>query len=212
MSTSPGKNKGSFKIKVRYVVVPTGTTFTEKEVDTPYRFETRDEAEEYVRKYFPHYNVRIQDSRDPSNVRDEEYFRKQIQLYEPYPGNLPEANRSKSLEERLEDIRIVRMQLENKEFETIQKAKKTFAKIIPSGATPAKEQKTESEKKGFFGSMFSSETKPTAEESKPTTSKVTSEITQEQKPQAEKKGLFGSLFGSEKATTAPSTKETLPIS
>ena len=57
--------RNSYKVRLKYSLVPKGVAVDTRYVDTPYRFETVQEAREYAKQLFPCYSFVIKGSRDP---------------------------------------------------------------------------------------------------------------------------------------------------
>jgi hypothetical protein len=57
--------RNSYKVRLKYSLVPKGVAVDTRYVDTPYRFETSQEAREYAKQLFPCYSFVIKGSRDP---------------------------------------------------------------------------------------------------------------------------------------------------
>lgn len=56
--------RNSYKVRLKYTLVPKGVAVDTRYVDTPYRFETVQEAREYAKQLFPCYSFVIKGSRD----------------------------------------------------------------------------------------------------------------------------------------------------
>lgn len=65
--------RNSYKIRLKYVLVPKGVQVESHFVDTPYRFETYKDAREYAKELFPCYSFVVEGSADIPNFNEREF-------------------------------------------------------------------------------------------------------------------------------------------
>ena len=96
--------RNSYKVRLKYTLVPKGVATDTRYVDTPYRFETVQEAREYAKQLFPCYSFVIKGSRDPPT-------------FNTYKDSFRGRNGIESrqdIESRLRDIEILQRKLQEK--------------------------------------------------------------------------------------------------
>lgn len=124
-------SRNSFKIKLKYIVVPKGVKNELRFIDTPYRFQSYQEAREYAKELFPCNAYVIEGSRDDPNfnetefikrtTREELYKTRHYDMYGVKPSYIKLSNtnsyKSIELEQKLRDIDYLRKKLDEKETE-----------------------------------------------------------------------------------------------
>lgn len=68
--------RNSYLIKLKYVLVPKGVKTDVRYIDTPYRFQTYQEARAYAKELFPCYSYAIQGSADRPNFNDSQFIQR----------------------------------------------------------------------------------------------------------------------------------------
>lgn len=123
--------RNSYKIRLKYVLVPKGVEVESHFIDTPYRFETYKDAREYAKELFPCYSFVVDGSADSPNFNEREFLSrgkpkelenmKYSQVYDIKEPVLFTKNSGKELEkdikQKLADIEVLRKKLDEKEAE-----------------------------------------------------------------------------------------------
>jgi hypothetical protein len=126
--------RNSYKIRLKYVLVPKGVQVESHFVDTPYRFETYKDAREYAKELFPCYSFVVEGSADIPNFNEREFVSrgkpKEIEnakysevftVKEPvlFTKNKKSNNTDTEadIKQKLVDIEILRSKLDKKEAE-----------------------------------------------------------------------------------------------
>jgi hypothetical protein len=123
--------RNSYKIRLKYVLVPKGVEVESHFIDTPYRFETYQDAREYAKELFPCYSFVVDGSADSPNFNEREFLSrgkpkelenmKYSQVYDIKEPVLFTKNSGKELErdikQKLADIEVLRKKLDEKEAE-----------------------------------------------------------------------------------------------
>jgi hypothetical protein len=123
--------RNSYKIRLKYVLVPKGVEVESHFIDTPYRFETYKDAREYAKELFPCYSFVVDGSPDSPNFNEREFLSrgkpkevenmKYSQVYDIKEPVLFTKNSGKELErdvrQKLADIEVLRKKLDEKEAE-----------------------------------------------------------------------------------------------
>lgn len=126
--------RNSYKIRLKYVLVPKGVQVESHFVDTPYRFETYKDAREYAKELFPCYSFVVEGSADIPNFNEREFVSrgkpKEIEnakysevftVKEPVLFTKNKKNNTTDTEadikQKLVDIEILRSKLDKKEAE-----------------------------------------------------------------------------------------------
>jgi hypothetical protein len=123
-------SRNSYKIKLKYFVVPKGVKNELRFIDTPYRFQSFQEAREYAKELFPCNAYVIEGSGDKPNfnetqfiqraTREEVYKSKDYDLYGVKPNYIQlKSNGNNSLKQKLEDIDYLRKKLDAMEKQLI---------------------------------------------------------------------------------------------
>jgi hypothetical protein len=125
--------RNSYKIRLKYVLVPKGVEVESHFVDTPYRFETYKDAREYAKELFPCYSYVVEGSPEEPNFNEREFISrgkpKELQnmkysqvydvkepiLFTKNIGNGKETE--KDIKQKLADIEVLRKKLDEKEME-----------------------------------------------------------------------------------------------
>lgn len=89
--------RNSYMVRLKYTLVPTGVQTDTRFVDTPYRFQSYQEARAYAKELFPCYTYVVEGSRDPPTFTD---YRLE--------------HDSKAITARLKDIDLLQKKLEDK--------------------------------------------------------------------------------------------------
>jgi hypothetical protein len=117
-------SRNSYKIKLKYFVVPKGVKNELRFIDTPYRFQSFQEAREYAKELFPCNAYVIEGSGDQPNfnetkfiqraTREEMYKSKNYDLYGANPRYIQlKSNSNNSLiMKKLEDIEYLKNKLD----------------------------------------------------------------------------------------------------
>jgi hypothetical protein len=123
--------RNSYKIRLKYVLVPKGVEVESHFIDTPYRFETYKDAREYAKELFPCYSFVVDGSPDAPNFNEREFLSrgkpkevenmkysqvydvKEPVLFTKNSGKEPE----KDIRQKLADIEVLRKKLDEKEAE-----------------------------------------------------------------------------------------------
>jgi hypothetical protein len=126
--------RNSYKIRLKYVLVPKGVQVESHFVDTPYRFETYKDAREYAKELFPCYSFVVEGSADIPNFNEREFVSrgkpKEIEnakysevftVKEPVLFTKNKKSNTTDTEadikQKLVDIEILRSKLDKKEAE-----------------------------------------------------------------------------------------------
>lgn len=122
--------RSSYKIRLKYMLVPKGVEVESHFVDTPYRFETYKDAREYAKELFPCYAYVVDGSPDSPNFNEREFLSrgkpkevenmKYSQVYDVKEPVLFTKNIGKEIEkvnQKLTDIEVLRKKLDEKEKE-----------------------------------------------------------------------------------------------
>ena len=144
--------RNSYKIRLKYVLVPKGVKTDVRFIDTPYRFQSYQEAREYAKELFPCYSYAVEGSPDQPNFNETQFVQRttkeQLQntkyydvygvkrsyMKEPLDSRemaeeiITRKNTKKSiplkkltvedqLDQKLTDIEILRLKLNQKESE-----------------------------------------------------------------------------------------------
>jgi hypothetical protein len=94
--------RNSYMIRLKYVVVPKGVKTNVRYIDTPYRFQSYQEAREYAKELFPCYGYSVQGSADRPNFNETQFVQRiskddmnKIKYYDLYgvkPGYIKTSN------------------------------------------------------------------------------------------------------------------------
>ncbi len=68
--------RNSYKIRLKYALVPKGVQTDVRFVDTPYRFQTYQEAREYAKELFPCYSFVVEGSADQPNFNETQFVQR----------------------------------------------------------------------------------------------------------------------------------------
>ena len=68
--------RNSYKIRLKYVLVPKGVKTDVRFIDTPYRFQTYQEAREYAKELFPCYSYAVEGSPDNPNFNETQFVQR----------------------------------------------------------------------------------------------------------------------------------------
>jgi hypothetical protein len=122
--------RSSYKIRLKYVLVPKGVEVESHFIDTPYRFETYKDAREYAKELFPCYAYVVDGSPDSPNFNERDFLSrgkpkevenmKYSQVYDVKEPVLFTKNIGKEIEkvsQKLTDIGVLRKKLDEKEKE-----------------------------------------------------------------------------------------------
>ena len=122
--------RSSYKIRLKYMLVPKGVEVESHFVDTPYRFETYKDAREYAKELFPCYAYVVDGSPDSPNFNERDFLSrgkpkevenmKYSQVYDVKEPVLFTKNIGKEIEkvsQKLTDIEVLRKKLDEKEKE-----------------------------------------------------------------------------------------------
>jgi hypothetical protein len=126
--------RNSYKIRLKYVLVPKGVKVESHFIDTPYRFETYKDAREYAKELFPCYSFVVDGSADTPNFNEREFvnrgkpkevenakYSQVFSVKEPIlftKGKSVETQENEEdIKQKLVDIEILRAKLDKKEAE-----------------------------------------------------------------------------------------------
>jgi hypothetical protein len=126
--------RNSYKIRLKYVLVPKGVDVESHFVDTPYRFETYKDAREYAKELFPCYSFVVEGSADTPNFNEREFvnrgkpkevenakYSQVFSVKEPIlftkGTNVESRETEEEIRQKLVDIEILRAKLDKKEAE-----------------------------------------------------------------------------------------------
>lgn len=122
--------RSSYKIRLKYMLVPKGVEVESHFIDTPYRFETYKDAREYAKELFPCYAYVVDGSPDSPNFNERDFLSrgkpkevenmKYSQVYDVKEPVLFTKNIGKEIEkinQKLTDIEVLRKKLDEKEKE-----------------------------------------------------------------------------------------------
>ena len=143
--------RNSYKIRLKYAVVPKGVKTDVRYIDTPYRFESYQEAREYAKELFPCNSFMVDGSPDIPNFNETLVVnkppKKEVKKIQANNINITNsANNTKSVKiansanssnitnrkldlekevyKKLNDIKVLRRKLDEKEDELKQEQKK----------------------------------------------------------------------------------------
>ena len=68
--------RNSYKIRLKYVIIPKGVQTNVRFIDTPYRFQTYQEAREYGKELFPCYSYSVEGSPDNPNFNETQFVQR----------------------------------------------------------------------------------------------------------------------------------------
>ena len=131
--------RNSYKIRLKYAVVPKGVKTDVRYIDTPYRFESYQEAREYAKELFPCNSFIVDGSSDIPNFNETlvvnkpplKQVKKDNRKYTNIDITINGANSKLDLEKdvniKLNDIQVLRRKLDEKE-EQLKQAQKAFKK------------------------------------------------------------------------------------
>jgi hypothetical protein len=68
--------RNSYKVRLKYVLVPKGVKTDVRFIDTPYRFQTYQEAREYAKELFPCYSYAVEGSPDQPNFNETQFVQR----------------------------------------------------------------------------------------------------------------------------------------
>ena len=68
--------RNSYKIRLKYVIVPKGVKTDIRFIDTPYRFQSYQEAREYAKELFPCYSYAVEGSPDIPNFNETQFVQR----------------------------------------------------------------------------------------------------------------------------------------
>jgi hypothetical protein len=68
--------RNSYKIRLKYVIVPKGVKTDMRFIDTPYRFQSYQEAREYAKELFPCYSYAVEGSPDIPNFNETQFVQR----------------------------------------------------------------------------------------------------------------------------------------
>lgn len=106
--------RNSYKVRLKYSLVPKGVAVDTRYVDTPYRFETVQEAREYAKQLFPCYSFVIKGSRDPPTFT----------TYKNHSRN------QSDIATRLRDIEVLQRKLDEKKAMLLAQQKDIATNVI----------------------------------------------------------------------------------
>lgn len=126
--------RSSYKIRLKYVLVPKGVAVESHFIDTPYRFETYKDAREYAKELFPCYSFVVEGSADTPNFNEREFvargkpqevenakYSQVFSVKEPIlftkGKSIEEKESEEDIRQKLVDIEILRAKLDIKEAE-----------------------------------------------------------------------------------------------
>ena len=122
--------RNSYKIRLKYAVVPKGVKTDVRYIDTPYRFESYQEAREYAKELFPCNSFIVDGSPDIPNFNETLVVNKppKKEVKQPKANYTNSSNSKLDLEKevnkKLNDIQVLRRKLDEKEDELKQALKK----------------------------------------------------------------------------------------
>lgn len=68
--------RNSYKVRLKYVLVPKGVKTDVRFIDTPYRFQSYQEAREYAKELFPCYSYAVEGSPDQPNFNETQFVQR----------------------------------------------------------------------------------------------------------------------------------------
>lgn len=68
--------RNSYKVRLKYVLIPKGVQTDVRFIDTPYRFQTYQEAREYAKELFPCYSYVVEGSPDNPNFNETQFVQR----------------------------------------------------------------------------------------------------------------------------------------
>jgi hypothetical protein len=68
--------RNSYKVRLKYVLVPKGVQTDVRFIDTPYRFQSYQEAREYAKELFPCYSYAVEGSPDQPNFNETQFVQR----------------------------------------------------------------------------------------------------------------------------------------
>lgn len=68
--------RNSYKVRLKYVLVPKGVQTDVRFIDTPYRFQSYQEAREYAKELFPCYSYVVEGSPDNPNFNETQFVQR----------------------------------------------------------------------------------------------------------------------------------------
>jgi hypothetical protein len=68
--------RNSYKVRLKYVLIPKGVKTDFRFIDTPYRFQTYQEAREYAKELFPCYSYVVEGSPDNPNFNETQFVQR----------------------------------------------------------------------------------------------------------------------------------------
>ena len=68
--------RNSYKVRLKYVLVPKGVQTDIRFIDTPYRFQSYQEAREYAKELFPCYSYAVEGSPDQPNFNETQFVQR----------------------------------------------------------------------------------------------------------------------------------------
>jgi hypothetical protein len=139
--------RNSYKIRLKYVLVPKGVQVESHFIDTPYRFGSYKDAREYAKELFPCYAYVVEGSADIPNFNEREFLSrgktketeniKYSQVYtlkEPFlytkEKTIEEQESEADIKQKLLDIEILRAKLDKKEAELKKKLETSSKKNV----------------------------------------------------------------------------------
>jgi hypothetical protein len=126
--------RNSYKVRLKYVLVPKGVEVESHFIDTPYRFASYKEAREYAKELFPCYAYTVEGSADTPNFNEREFmsrgttketenikYSQVFSIKEPFlytkEKTIEEIESEEEIKQKLVDIEILRAKLDKKEGE-----------------------------------------------------------------------------------------------
>jgi hypothetical protein len=68
--------RNSYKVRLKYILVPKGVKTDVRFIDTPYRFQSYQEAREYAKELFPCYSYAVEGSPDQPNFNETQFVQR----------------------------------------------------------------------------------------------------------------------------------------
>jgi len=68
--------RNSYKVRLKYALIPKGVQADVRFIDTPYRFQSYQEAREYAKELFPCYSYIVEGSADVPNFNESQFVQR----------------------------------------------------------------------------------------------------------------------------------------